>query len=93
MTVQKFLRDHPEQLHEAAGSLRILSIGRKTSMQTKRDMCPICAEPFQENEVVIVYQPWKPGAGVVDKAQAHLDCALYLSRTEERKHPQLPRRH
>ena len=37
--------------------------------------------------------PWKPGADVVDKAQAHLDCALYLSRTEERKHPQLPRRH
>jgi len=60
-------------------------------MQTKRDMCPICAEPFKENEVVIIYQTWKPDAGVMDKA--HLDCALYRSRTEERKHPQLPRRH
>ena len=62
-------------------------------MQTKRDMCPVSAESFKENEVIIVYQTWKPNAGVVDKAQGHLDCALYLSRTEERKHPQLPRRH
>ncbi len=64
---------------------------RGTNVQTQQDMCPICAEPFKENEVVILYQKWKSDA--VEKALAHLDCALYLSRTEERKHPQLPRRH
>jgi hypothetical protein len=59
-------------------------------MPTQQEMCPICAEPFNENDVVIAYQKWKSDA--VEKAQAHLDCALFLSRSEERKHPLLPRR-
>lgn len=55
-------------------------------MTNKQDMCPICTEPFKKDEVLVNYLTW-------DKDQhsdklGHLDCVLYLSKTEERKHPQ-----
>jgi hypothetical protein len=48
-------------------------------------MCPICSEPFQKGEVVVQYVTWEK-----DKAPGkygHMDCVLYLSKIEERKHP------
>jgi hypothetical protein len=47
-----------------------------------QDMCPICCEPFKSTEIVIEYQKW----GEM-KLLAHLDCALALSKAEDRKHP------
>lgn len=54
-------------------------------MPNNQDMCPICTEPFKKNEVLVRYLTW-------DKKQlpdkfGHLDCVLYLSKTEGREHP------
>jgi hypothetical protein len=47
-----------------------------------QDMCPICCESFKSTEIIIEYQKW----GNM-KLLAHLDCALVLSKAEDRKHP------
>ena len=50
-------------------------------------MCPICTEPFRDNEMVIECHKWDKGTFL-----AHIDCALALSRGEKgRKHPPPPR--
>lgn len=56
-----------------------------TDNQGTCPICPICNEPFKENEVLVRYLTW-------DKKQhsdklGHLDCVLYLLKTEEHKHP------
>jgi hypothetical protein len=53
-----------------------------------QDMCPICTEPFQNDEVVIEFRKWDTKKlEEADTFLAHLDCALSLSRKEKRKHP------
>lgn len=50
-----------------------------------QDLCPICTEAFNDKDVVIAIERWNHGS-----EKAHLDCALYLSATEEgRPHPPL----
>ena len=56
-------------------------------MNQRREMCPICTQPFQDGEIVILYRTWRGDSGTIDKAEGHLDCALALSRGEKRKHP------
>jgi hypothetical protein len=50
-----------------------------------QDMCPICAKEFQNNDVVVKYMRWGDEVEYV----AHVDCLLYSSETEKRKHPPL----
>jgi hypothetical protein len=54
-------------------------------MSEKQDLCPICTEPFKFKEIVIDIERWEH-----ETLKAHLDCALYMSMTEEgRTHPPL----
>jgi hypothetical protein len=48
-----------------------------------QDMCPICTLPFKKDDAIIKFQIW----GQKTKTLAHLDCALYRSQGEKRKHP------
>jgi len=51
-----------------------------------QDMCPICTQPFKPDEVLVRYMTW--GKGTAAESLGHLDCVMYLSKTEEdRKHP------
>jgi hypothetical protein len=54
-------------------------------MNATHDMCPICVEPFKKGEVLVRYV--KCGEDQPAEKLGHLDCALYLSNTEDRKHP------
>jgi hypothetical protein len=56
-------------------------------VQDEQDMCLICIEPFKNGEVVIEYRKWNAASD--ETFLAHLDCALSLSRGENRRHPPL----
>ncbi|GKV81391.1 hypothetical protein PEC106664_21650 [Pectobacterium carotovorum subsp. carotovorum] len=56
-------------------------------MPNKQDMCPICTKPFQKEEVIIQYLTWAGKEASSIPKLGHLDCVLYLSKTEDRKHP------
>lgn len=55
-------------------------------MSNAQDMCPICAEPFQKDHVLVRYVTW--GESTPVERLGHLDCVLFLSKTElHRTHP------
>lgn len=54
----------------------------------KQDMCPICTAPFKEGEAVIQFGAWSEKTMAKESTRlGHVDCVLYISRKESRKHP------
>ena len=49
----------------------------------RQDICPICAQEIKKGEAVVKYRSWGDQKSVF----VHIDCALYVSETEKRKHP------
>lgn len=55
----------------------------------KQNMCPVCTRQFQEKEVVMQFWEWNESDKHEGPKWGHLDCMLYISRTEKRSHPPL----
>lgn len=59
-------------------------------MSNTQDICPICTEPFKDDEVLVRYVTW--GKKQLAEKLGHLDCVLHLSKSEVRNHPPSPER-
>lgn len=56
-------------------------------MAVDQNICPICTAPFKKGEVIVQYLTWNGDQGQSMQRLGHMDCALYLSRQEDRNHP------
>lgn len=54
--------------------------------KTQNNMCPVCAEAFNDNDVAVEFFEFDKGTSKKPRL-AHVDCIMYISKKENRKHP------
>lgn len=55
-------------------------------MKVKQDMCRVCCTAFNSKDIVIQYWEWVNSDEADGPWLGHLDCMLYISKMEKRKH-------